>query len=476
MADKPAAAEAAKKIDPRIEALKKNHFWILAVVLLIAAVAVWWLGTGALADQFKKDAGINTRAFSSLQPYKSTPPNGPPNAEYAKAVEKQNDEVGKGVVATWEKLYSRQEAILTLNPKIGKELGALVLLDVNERKAAFRKNSNAISFDLQNYHNGQVIEEDFANLFAMLNLRRPRAAAAAAAAPGAPPAALPGQVGEQAGVDGVVVWAAPRTTQQMMQRYKTTKAPTPDRFAVTQEDIWIFKTIFGVVQNINQRSNDQWLDVMKGNPLSADDKPLIDQANVPIKRIDFCDVAQYATNRALGDPGRLTPLGKEKNDDAIFTNTGDGGAFNVGTTGDESEDAQLLKNRYLDSKNYPVADPANPPISEFRQVFLQLTVLMDQRLVPVLISEFAQAPFPIETRQVRMSLNEVDVVRKKDASLDQMNNVQQSPHDATITLRGVVYIYLQPDQKKLGKGSDKEPGNRDYGIPRTVPNAESPGF
>jgi hypothetical protein len=476
MADKPAAAEAAKKVDPRIEALKKNHFWILAGLLLIVALAVWWIGTGALADQFKKDSATNTRAFSSLQAYKSTPVNGPPNAKYAEAVNAENDRVGKGVVATWDKQFARQKTILTFNPKIGEELQKMVLLDVNERKTQFKKESQKISAHLQNYLNGQVIEEDFAQLFSMLNLRRPKVVAApAGAAPAAAPAIAPGQGGPQvpAGIEGVVVWAAPRTTQQLMQRYLTKAQPSADRYAVTQEDIWIFKAIFGVIQKINKHSNDQWLSVMSGNPLPTDEI-LIDQANVPIKRIEFCDVAQYAMKKAYSDPGRLMPLGRERSDDPIFTNQGDGGAFSVGTLGTPEEDLQLLTDRYLDSKNYPVADPSNPPISEFRQVFLQLTVLMDQRIVPVLISEFAQAPLPIETRQVKMDLSQVDIVRNRDAFADAINAVQQTPQDVSVTLRGVVYIYLTPDQKKLGKGSDKEPGNRDYGIARPAPEPATP--
>jgi hypothetical protein len=475
MADKPAAAEAAKKVNPQVEALKKNHFWILAGLLLITALVVWWMGTGALADQFKKDAATNTNAFSSLTAYKVAQVNGPPNKLYKTEVNNQNDLLGKQVVETWQKLFDRQETILTFNKRVGANLASLVLLDVNERKDKFALKSNEISFDLENYHNNQIIEQEFEQLFAMLDLRRVRqvapAAPAAGAAPGAVPAAAPAAGVEGPPIEGIVVWSAPRSTQQLMQRYKTTKTPSPDRFAVTQEDIWIFKGIFGVIQKINQYSNEDWLSVMNGNPLPTE-KPRIDQGNVPIKRIEFCDVAQYAMYKAFGDPGRLSPLGTARNDDAIFINSGDSGVFNVGTVGDPAEDKLLLDDRYLDSRNFPVANPAEPPISEFRQVFLQLTVLMDQRIVPVLISECAQAPFPIETRQVRLSLTNVDLPQKKDAGVQLLHAVEPSPHDVSVTLRGVVYIYLKPDQKKLGKGSDKEPGNRDYGIPRRAPAAE----
>jgi|GEM_PF-1609251 len=463
MADKPTAGEAPKKANPQIEALKKNHFWILSAILVITGLVVWWMGTGALADQFKKDQATNDNAFSLLQPYKGAPV---PNLHYKTAVEAENKKLAGGVVSTWDTLYARQAGILTMNPRVGKELGDLILLDKNERAERFKKNSQTISQALENFRNGQIIEQEFEQLFSMLNLRRPKKVAPPA--DGAAAVAAPAGVPE---VEGVVVWGARTSTQQLMERYRTTKAPSVDRVAVTQEDIWIFKSLFGVIQKINTYSNDDWLRVLNGAELPKE-LPRVDQGNVPIKRIDFCDVAQYAMHRGFGDPGRLSSLSAVNSDNAIFVSSGDGGAFSVGTQGSEEEDTKLMTERYIDSRNFPVTDPAAPPISEFRQVCLQLQVLLDQRLVPVLISECAQAEFPIETRQVRMFLTEVDLPRLADAGRIDMSRVEQTPHDVTVILRGVVYIYVKPDPNKLGKGSDKEPGKRDYGIPRRNETAE----
>jgi hypothetical protein len=159
---------------------------------------------------------------------------------------------------------------------------------------------------------------------------------------------------------------------------------------------------------------------------------------------------------------------------------GGGSAFNVGNTGAASEDAQLLKDRYLDGRNTPVGDASNPPYTEFRQMFLQLTVLMDQRLIPVLISQCANAPIPIETRQIRINLNDTDRIRRVQADdAAQVDKVEQSPHDAVVTLRGVVFIYTKNDppvnpnedaaaaeRRKLGEGADPNPFDRDFGIPK----------
>ena len=40
-----------------------------------------------------------------------------------------------------------------------------------------------------------------------------------------------------------------------------------------------------------------------------------------------------------------------------------------------------------------------------------------------------------------------------------------APYDATVQLRGIVYIYDQPQESKLGKGSAPKPAQRKLGTP-----------
>ena len=73
-----------------------------------------------------------------------------------------------------------------------------------------------------------------------------------------------------------------------------------------------------------------------------------------------------------------------------------------------------------------------------------------------------------------IDLNQVDVLRQADAGqgANVANKVEQSPHDAIVTIRGVVFGYSPPDKAKLGLGSDPEPSKRNYGIPTQM--AEPP--
>ena len=504
MADKPAAAEkpdapkAPKKKSPGMEKLAKNHFWILTVVVVIIGAVVWYMGTGALDIAYAKDQKTADNAFTLAKRLRGMQgPNSPPNARYAGKVDVVRRALTDEVIKAWEDLYNRQTGVFTVNPKV-EIFRDFVLMEPDDRKAMIDANKNLqsnIASAIQTYHNNQVLEEDFEKLFEPLNIRRPRGltafgkpAAGATAAPGGGAA------------DGIIVWRAAYNPTSLMQRYDTKAAPSLDRITVTYEDIWTFRSLFGVISKMNEKPIDAWLEVMQGKtPVAAP----VDQANVPIKRIDYCDLAQYAMAVAVADSGNVQIQAADAAAAAAGTAGGfgavdaggGGGAFNIGTEGTPEEDKRLLTDRYVDGRNTPVADPSNPPYTEFRQMFVQLTVLMDQRLVPVLIAQCANAPIPIETRQVRISLNEVDRIRRVNAedAAAQIEKVEQSPHDATVTLRGIVFIYTKNDPKvnpeenlevaarrKLGRGADPKPGERDFGVPKrgasSASGTEAPAF
>lgn len=476
MADKPApapAADAPKKRDPKLDAVIRHHFWILSVAVIATSITVWYLGKKALDQQFLTDSSTNESAFSSLVQIKRPlmAVNQLPNADYAKQVGARREVLIGQVFEAWQKLYDRQSSVLKVDSRI-PDLGELVLLDVGERAERF-KNDQRITDQLNFFHNNGILDKEFNDLFAMINLRRPRSAAAApapgaagAAAPvAAPVAAVADEGANQPAFDGVLVWNSQTTTQQLVSRYQTRLAPSVDRMAITYEDIWLFRSMFGVIQTINSRPIDEWLTVMDGGEAPVPPGP-VDQANVPIKRIEYCDVAQRAAGSALGSPGVIEDFNPQVKLGWAQDGRG-GGDFQVGTEGTATEDQKLLKDRYLTGRDEMVEDPSQPPVAEFRQVFVQMTVLMDQRVVPALIAECANAPLPIESRQIRMDLKEVDVRREANAqeAANQMNKIERSPHDVTVTIRGMVYIYVKPDKEKLGKGTDPEPGKRSYGIP-----------
>jgi hypothetical protein len=435
-------------IKPILAKLRQHQFWIFAAVSTITVIVVWLTATSELDAKFMADKQKNQSAFTSLEMFNRGGTNQLPNPHYKKAVDVVREDLEKQVVDAWKNLFERQRKVLTVNPRVGELEPYLV----NEK--FFQKE---IPPNLRDqFHNNQIIEEDFRLLFDMLNLRRLHGVS--------PVDPVPPNAPTQ--IDGILVWNAQPSPRDMMLRYKTQLTPSTIRIRMTQEDLWIFRSLFGVIQRINSRPIDAWLEVLDGKQPT---EMSVDQANVPIKEIDYCDLAQYAVSAAEVRPGHIFVPSEEDQGNADVHSGGGKmqSSFSIGTKGTTEEDQKLLEGRYLDGRNQPVADPQSPPFTEFKQIFVQLQVIMDQRLIPVLIAECANSDIAVETRQLLVDLSQVDVVRQVNAgeAARVMNKIETSPHDVQVTLRGVMFGYSPPDKSRLGQGSDPEPSKRDYGVP-----------
>lgn len=445
-----------ESLKPYLAAMNRNRFWILSAIVVLTALGVWYSAESAVAEKYTLDKGINERAYSSLGMFRRTEVNKLPNAEFKVAVDKLRVALEGHVMEAWQKLFSNQKTVLPVNPRVGDMEKFLVNEDF------IQKDIPANLREL--FANNGVIEDDFQQLFNLLDLRRLE---------GQNPVDPPpkGDVANKLPV-GLVVWNATPGPRELMLRYKTDVAPTSIRLRMTQEDLWVFRSMFTVIKEINSKPIDVWLQILDGGQPS--DAP-VDQANVPIKQINYLDLAQYAMSAAEGIPGNVeitdpdtvaAPLAGNMNQRAAGPPRAQS-TFSVGTTGRENEDPKILEGRYIDGRNQPVADPASPPFSEFKQMFVMMEFVMDQRLIPVLITQCANAPIIIETRQVLVDLTEVDNARAANAAevARVVNRIEQSPHDARVTLRGVVYGYSPPKKERLGTGTDPEPSKRSYGVP-----------
>jgi hypothetical protein len=74
-----------------------------------------------------------------------------------------------------------------------------------------------------------------------------------------------------------------------------------------------------------------------------------------------------------------------------------------GTSGGGNEDSEWVDNRYLDDKGEPLKG-TNHPYAEFKQMFVYMKFIMDQRRIPELVAACANANLPIETRQIKVQM------------------------------------------------------------------------
>ena len=234
----------------------------------------------------------------------------------------------------------------------------------------------------------------------------------------------------------------------IIDRYYSKGIPSDLSVRLTQEDLWVFRTLVELVNQMNQVAIAQ-MELGIHDPLMA-----------TIKRIDKLDLAQWAIIDAQSDPTSLVASAGE--------GSGTGGGQRVGAVrvvrcrvervarrraeqvargrvervaqrraervaqrraervarrraeqvarcrqaragqgGAQEGDEQLLNGRYLDENGQPLPASAamtstSGPFAEFKQIFVYMKFVMDQRKVPDLLAACANSTLPIETRQVRI--------------------------------------------------------------------------
>jgi len=122
----------------------------------------------------------------------------------------------------------------------------------------------------------------------------------------------------------------------------------------------------------------------------------------------------------------------------------------------ESGNSELLQNRYLDAEGKP--DPAESDTigtTEFRKLPIHMTLMMDQRYIPQLLIEFANAALPVEVKQLRInpSKSRLGVGKKNSGSnrstSQYLKGVVPDANLAEVEIRGTVYVYNEPDSEAL---------------------------
>lgn len=413
-------------MDKYVTALKKHHFWLLSAVVVLASLVVWSTQTSNLQARYQADKQRVASAFRSVGEYEM---GNHPNESFKAEVEKVHDTLKSQVLDTWRRVYEHQSQLLKW-PQAVADIGELPpTADIPPARREFYRNN--------------VIEPTWNAMFAELRLRRQRGG------PGRAPGGIAAAPDSAAQWEGILAWNEAQR-DDLKRRYMTQVTPSTLRVRLTQEDIWIFQSLFDVIKTVNANSRDA--------------------ADAVIKRIDYLDIAQYAMQRALRDPGDIRT-------DAAPSPPATGGPAGFSVTDEgPAGDTNLLDGRYLDENCRPVSEDAarnSPPFAEFKQVFVQMNLLVSQGKLHELFAACANSVLPIEIRQVRMNLAKVDGepagIAGAAPGLAPIGGgempVERRPDDIEVEIRGIIFIYNPPDENTLGTGSAPNPAQRTFGIP-----------
>ncbi|HVX14545.1 MAG TPA: hypothetical protein VHC22_25380 [Pirellulales bacterium] len=373
------------------------------------------------------------------------PPSGGarPNAAAKKQVDDQNTALRKQLVELWKELYERQRNVL-IWPK-----NADLPVDPSQLKPA-----EEFPASLCKAYNETVMRAELERVFGKLQLRRPKAAGSAPAIENLPFSDHPDDF------DGLVAWN-PQSREAILSRYHLEKGiPSGARVRMWQEDLWLFESLVDALSPLNENTTE---------PLNA-----------VLKQIDVLDVAQWATAAACQNgPTIWLPDGaKPAKSKAPAVPAADG-----------SDEAQV-NGRYLDEHGEPLAAGAKQPFAEFKQIFVYLKVVIDQRRLDELLAALANASLPVEVRHLVVQVptdstvhpappaSEAPTTDESEASgataaeiapapstVGNVATAETTPWDVVVEIGGVVYLYHPADIKKLGTGAAGTPGKRSFHVP-----------
>ncbi len=510
--------------------VKKYHFWILSVLVLIVGAAVWFMASDTLATSFKTNLTKIEGADKSLA---SAVGDNPPNATFKEKVDKLHDGLKLEVADVWKGLYEKQVDLFVWPDLVADTIAKL-------------GPGEPIPERIRAYYNDNVVRDEWKRVFDLAKIRRPAGidedlaggGGGGGGAMGGPMLmnGVPGDAGggaQEVEMEGIVWWDR-NLRADIISRYYSEKSPPSDlKLRLTQEDLWIFEnSLVDVVQQVNANAHDS--------------------LGATIKQIQALDLAQWAINAANesdgalwrpgqqngaggmpgmgggmpgmgggmpgmgggpagggpaggmpgmgggpagGMPGMGGEAGKEPGAGGGPGPAGGGpgpageGAAAAGGAGDG--DAALLNGRYLDDQGKPMNGDGTGPYAEFKQMFVYMRFVMDQRKLPDLMAACANARLPIETRQVRVHLGDPDKAAAGNGGggmgmmpggggdmglgMGQMmgggggagnSQVETGPYDVTVELSGIIYLYNLPDIAKLGTGSSADPSKRSFSVPK----------
>jgi hypothetical protein len=412
------------KIKPYLDLLKKHHFWPLAALVALIGVYAWFSGTAAYDAEFVRNRGVITGAFGQLQTIGANPP----NASFTQRLQEFQNKQIQSTLAAWQTLYDQQKDVLKWS-------------FAHDRLAHLKPDEEIPEGVRQmyvNYFRGK--SGVFPKLFETVKpLRRETVAEPANAAANqrqpnlAQRAAAQQQRKQEEKWIGIVEWPDSER-DAIVARYDWEKAPTSTQVRVAQEDYWVYKALLEAIAETN-------------NSVGANT-----HHNAAIKRIDRLAIAQAALDdpRVAIDflPNEARPTGESPQNQPK-------------PVGPKSTDEELLAGRYA-TPQVSDAGTADSSSSEYRLVPMTMRLRMDERRIPNLLVACANSSLPIEVQQVLYNPEASTpgapgggmpmTVGARPGGSGQKGETRSASeiYDATIEVRGIVYIFNPPSKEALG--------------------------
>ena len=416
-----------------LKVLQKHHFWLLCIVTMIAGVTGWFMARKSLSADFEKNKGSILGKFTALQGILSTENH--PNDTWTAGIGELTKKEKEIVRGAWDTVYNEQKKHLEWPPELGEQFLEFIKSHPPDAE---------IPRDLRGRYQDTIVSSEFPRLLAIVDAQ---AYNASKPAPGsnkkdAAPAAQDHEY--------KVTWDS--TNQQDVEKMLYfSKVPSSAEVRQAQEDIWIYKAVLNIIKNMNEGK--YFARVRRISEISIGPKAAAEfQQGMGGKHIEWLK-SQAAAAAESAEPVMPAAEG-------------------------EAVAKPIDEKRYVDPDGKPLRSGA-AALLQFKRmpIFLRLTI--DQREINKLLVECANAPLPVEVRQLR--INPLGGVGTSSSSTKKSSGgaptstgpvTETETYEVPIELAGIIYIYNPPDTAKLGAAPADAPAAPAAGAP-VVPAAAS---
>ena len=469
--------------------LKEQHFWVLSVLASLIAVGCWYMASGDLAKRYTDNKSEIDGQFSQVNAVKNRPYH--PNATVNEREEQEIKALVDKVTQIWNRLYTRQRETALIWPEqldsnISRKTDSFIL-HVKDKKFG--------EFIADNFRNRYLnyIQNHFPELPSIIKALEVDDKHGGGGRGGrggmefgfetdfSPMGTDRGETQEEE-KDFLVRW---EDQFEIKQQLAWSNRPSSLKIWVTQEDLWVYRTLLEAIAATNaaagadRYSNAAVRDIYQFEVGKKAAKGL--RTAQRIHRPQSDSARGFAEGGGM-EPGMGGERGMVSDGFSDYMEPGAGGERFDGGEGNSNSDATLLANRYIDGEGQPLPAPeAEPgaPISfpgEYKRLPVRLVLNMDQRWLPRLIVEMANAPMQIEVEEVRINPpgGATGGGRSGGGGRTQLRALQlagqggrsgvldsgaggrgdtlafeREPQVAHVIVRGIVYIFNPPDEDLL---------------------------
>jgi hypothetical protein len=258
--------------------------------------------------------------------------------------------------------------------------------------------------------------------------------------------------------DYVVQWL---DQQRIRDELYNSTTPTAKKIWKTQEDLWVYEALLGIIARTNaEAGSDRASNAAVRIIQSLEVGKLAAQEGRSTGRIDM----ELPAAGGMGEGGEMAARGGTGPEmggrGGEMMSMGEGGFGERGGAGVDAAaaDAALFDGRYVDEKGQPIAAAGEitPDLfgKEFKRLPIRMDLYMDQRWLPQLLTECANAPLQVEVEQVRINPSTSSMGGGGRGEGSYAATAQpgeplypaHEPHMKPVVIQGIIYIFNPPSE------------------------------